>query len=64
MSDSDSDEEFKDLFDAFDEVKEETDADTNTCAENESLHGKKFDPYAPKMSIKDTLHVLLLTLVF
>ena len=53
MSDSDSDDEFKELFDAFDQLNEEDTTTATVCNDNNQLHKKTFDPYEPKLSIKE-----------
>merc|ERR1712106_621859 len=53
MSDSDSDDEFKELFDAFDQLHEEDTTTAAVCTDNNELHGAKFDPYAPKQSLRE-----------
>ena len=53
MSDSDSDNEFKDLLDAFDQVTEEGHENSEACQANLEIHGKVVDPYAPRSTIKE-----------
>ena len=53
MSDSDSDDEFKDLLDAFDQVTEEGHENSEACQANLEIHGKVVDPYAPRSTIKE-----------
>merc|ERR1712113_976093 len=54
MSDSeDSDNEFKELFDVFDQVEEENLQSSSICDQNLELHGKRIDPYAEKISIQE-----------
>ena len=53
MSDSDSDDEFKELFDAFDQLEEEDTTTAAICATNNAEHGAKFDAYAPKHTLKE-----------